>query len=100
MKQRIRKITGHWAWDESHYLSVANCAFRNIGKPPPPLQAHRLYKMCSTVAFEQQVVTEAEMYFTLPQAEVGSGKIFFTLMGLPHAQCFGYGSGLDPDSIR
>jgi hypothetical protein len=43
--------------------------------------------MCSTVASEQQVVTEAEMYFSLPQAEVWSQKKeLFNLMGLPEAQ--------------
>jgi hypothetical protein len=64
--------------------------------------------MCSTVAFEQQVVTEADMYFSLPQAEVlVTKKELFNLMGLPQAQglllsifCSFTSSVSDPDWIR
>jgi hypothetical protein len=42
--------------------------------------------MCSTVASEQQVVTEAEMYFSHAQEELLFTKGLFNLMGLPEAQ--------------
>ncbi len=82
--QRIRKISGHRTfWQYSVLFISCQLSIRNIAKP---LQAHRLYKMCSTVASEQQVVTEAEMYFSHAQEELLFTKGLFNLMGLPEAQ--------------